>query len=188
MPSATAWDIKMDIISRQLAKARFKLIRLFNLTKCTALGTNYFSSGDLVINTQGKFDLGNNNLFEKGYDIEVSNGLFKIGSNNYFNKNVKIVCFDNITIGNNCLFADSVHIYDQNHNYEDVTSNIGDQGYKTSSVFIGDNVWIGAKATILSGVSIGCGAIIATGAVVTKNIPEMVIVGGVPAKIIGKRT
>jgi acetyltransferase-like isoleucine patch superfamily enzyme len=144
--------------------------------------------GDLVIHSGGKLDLGAKNIFEKGYDIEISNGLFKIGSNNYFNKNIKVACYENVTIGSNCLLADSVHIYDHNHNYDDITCNIKDQGYKTSPVVIGDNVWIGAKATILSGVAIGNGAIVATGAVVTRDVPEMVIVGGVPAKIIGKRT
>jgi acetyltransferase-like isoleucine patch superfamily enzyme len=49
---------------------------------------------------------------------------------------------------------------------------------------IGKNVWIGANATVLPGVTIGDGAIIAAGAVVTKEVPANVIVGGVPAKII----
>ena len=177
----------MDIISRQLAKARFKLIRLFNLAKCTASGTNYFSSGDLVIQHQGKFDLGIKNIFEKGYDIEISTGIFKIGSNNFFNKNIKVACHKSITIGNDCLLADSVHLYDHNHNFNDISCSIKDQGYSSSPIVIGDNVWIGAKATILSGVIIGSGAVVATGAVVTKNVPAMAIVGGVPAKIIGKR-
>jgi acetyltransferase-like isoleucine patch superfamily enzyme len=177
----------MNIFSRQLSKTHFMLLRLIYLRKCSAIGSNYFSIGDLVINTGGKFDLGTKNVFEKGYDIDISNGLFKIGSNNYFNKNIKIVCYENVTIGSNCLLADSVHVYDQNHNYDDITRNIRDQGYRTSPVVIGDNVWVGAKATILSGVTIGNGAIIAAGAVVTKDVPEMAIVGGVPAKIIGRR-
>ena len=154
---------------------------------CSAAGSNYVSIGELAIHSGGTFVLGAGNVFEKGYDIEISHGRFEIGSDNYFNKNIKIVCYENVTIGSNCLLADSVHIYDQNHKYADVTCNIKDQGYSTSPVVIGDDVWIGAKASILSGVTIGNGAIIATGAVVTKDVPEMAIVGGVPAKIIGKR-
>ncbi|MDE7464023.1 MAG: sugar O-acetyltransferase, partial [Clostridiales bacterium] len=49
---------------------------------------------------------------------------------------------------------------------------------------IGNNVWIGAHATILAGVTIGNGAVVAAGAVVTKDVPENAVVGGVPAKII----
>lgn len=177
----------MNLFCRQLAKTYFRLIKLIYLGKCSATGSNYLSLGELSIGSAGKFALGAGNIFKKGYDIEISNGQLKIGSGNYFNKNVKIVCFEMISIGNNCLLADSVHIYDHNHNYDDITSNIKDQGYSSSPVKIGDNVWIGAKATILSGVTIGNGAIIATGAVVTRDVPAMAIVGGVPAKIIGKR-
>ena len=53
---------------------------------------------------------------------------------------------------------------------------------------IGSNCWIGAKATILDGVHIGDGCIVAAGAVVTKSFPDNVIIGGVPAKIIKYRT
>lgn len=50
-----------------------------------------------------------------------------------------------------------------------------------------DYVWIGARATIMPGVTIGRGAVIATGAVVTKDVPEMAIVAGIPARVIGQR-
>lgn len=54
-------------------------------------------------------------------------------------------------------------------------------------VVIGDDVWIGARSIILKGVHIGKGAVIAAGAVVTKDVPEYAIVGGVPAKVIKYR-
>ena len=53
-----------------------------------------------------------------------------------------------------------------------------------SPIHIGKNVWIGSNSTILPGITIGDGAIVAAGAVVTKNVPENTVVGGVPAKII----
>ncbi|MEZ3485540.1 MAG: hypothetical protein K1W22_02795 [Lachnospiraceae bacterium] len=53
-------------------------------------------------------------------------------------------------------------------------------------IHIGKNVWIGANATILAGVSIGENAVVAAGAVVTKDVPDGVVVGGIPAKIIKK--
>ena len=57
---------------------------------------------------------------------------------------------------------------------------------KTKQVIIGNNVWVGANCTILKGVSIGNGAIIAAGAVVTGDVPEYTIVAGVPARVIKK--
>lgn len=80
----------------------------------------------------------------RGFDIEVKGHLF-IGSRNYFNKNVKIVCFDKISIGDDCLIADSMHIYDHDHRCEDTTKLISVQGYVTSPVAIGHNVWSAPK-------------------------------------------
>ena len=54
-------------------------------------------------------------------------------------------------------------------------------------VTIGDDVWIGFGACVLPGVSVGRGSIVAAGAVVTKDVPDWTIVGGVPAKVIGSR-
>ena len=60
-------------------------------------------------------------------------------------------------------------------------------GTKGGPVTIEDHVWIASRATILPGVTIGRGAVVAAGAVVTKDVPSMAIVGGVPAKVIGRR-
>ena len=61
------------------------------------------------------------------------------------------------------------------------------QDYIDASIVIEDDVWIGGGTTILAGVHIGKGAIIAAGAVVNKDVPEYAIVGGVPAKLLKKR-
>lgn len=65
--------------------------------------------------------------------------------------------------------------------------NQGDEGVSKGDIFIGDDVWIGFRSTILSGVTIGQGAIVAAGSVVTKSVPPYAIVGGVPAKVISYR-
>ena len=75
----------------------------------------------------------------------------------------------------------------EEHIYIDRNLPIKDQGKTYAPVTIKDNVWIGAKATILSGVTIGTGAIVGAGAVVTKDVPENSIVAGVPARIIKNR-
>ena len=76
-----------------------------------------------------------------------------------------------------------------NHNCENLNISIMEQGYEErKNVYIEDDVWIGARVTILPGVTVGAHSIIGAGAVVTKDVPEYVIVAGVPAKVIKMRT
>ena len=71
-----------------------------------------------------------------------------------------------------------------NHNFNDKTKRIDEQGVSTNSVVIGDDIWVGANAVILPGVTIGNHSVVAAGAVVTKDVPPHSLVAGVPAKII----
>ena len=68
-----------------------------------------------------------------------------------------------------------------------VLESVKDEAHSKGDIVIGDDVWIGYGATVMSGVHVGQGAVIATGAVVTKNIPPFEVWGGVPAKFIKKR-
>lgn len=87
-----------------------------------------------------------------------------------------------IRIGNNVDIAREVNIWTLEHDPKDDFHRT-----KGGDVIIGDYVWIASRATILPNVTIGKGAVIATGAVVTKDVPAMSIVGGIPAKVIGER-
>lgn len=98
-----------------------------------------------------------------------------------------IECSGGVTIGNDVSIAHSVTIMSEEHIYNSHDIPIKDQGVEYAHVHIEDDVWIGAKATILSGVTIGRGAIIGAGAVVVRDIPENSIAVGVPAKVIKKR-
>lgn len=71
-----------------------------------------------------------------------------------------------------------------NHNFSDKSLRIDQQGISTRSVVISDDVWVGANAVILPGVTIGTHAVVAAGAVVTKDVPPHTVVAGVPAKVI----
>lgn len=104
-----------------------------------------------------------------GEDSIIGNGIFIDGR-------------DTVKIGNHVDIASEVMIYNSEH---DVNSE--DFGATEGPVEIGDYVFIGPRAIILPNVSIGRGAVVAAGAVVTKDVPEFTIVGGVPAKEIGER-
>jgi len=87
-----------------------------------------------------------------------------------------------VTIGSHVNLAQGVVVTALNHNYSDTTLRIDEQGISTNPVTISDDVWIGANAVILPGVTIGKHVVVAAGAVVTKDVPDNCVVGGVPAK------
>ena len=88
------------------------------------------------------------------------------------------------TIGNDVMMGPDCIVYTKNHNFSDVNIPMNLQGdNEEKPVYIGDDVWIGARVIILPGVNIGSHSIIGAGAVVTKDVPEGVIVAGNPAVI-----
>jgi maltose O-acetyltransferase len=112
-----------------------------------------------------------------GYNIHV-------GENFYANFDCVFLDVCEIKIGDNCLIAPGVHIYTATHPL-DPYERISGTEYGIP-VTIGHNVWIGGRAIINPGVTVGNNVVIASGSVVTKDIPENVVVGGNPAKIIRK--
>ena len=106
-----------------------------------------------------------------------------IGQNSVVNKFCTLDCRGgDICIGDNVDIAQETNIWTLEH---DVCAN--DHGTKGGNVVIEHHVWIASRVTVLPGVHIGYGAIIAAGGVVTKDVPPMEIWGGVPAKKIGER-
>lgn len=110
-----------------------------------------------------------------GYNIHV-------GENFYANFDCVMLDVCRIEIGDNCLLAPGVHIYTATHPLDPELRLKGLESGKP--VRIGDNVWIGGRAIINPGVTIGNNVVVASGSVVTKDIPDNVVVGGNPAKII----
>jgi len=177
----------MNKIQRIFAYLNFLFLSLLLRGALETRGRNYVHRGEIVIHYKGKLEINDLNVINRNFDIEIK-GRLSIGSRNYFNKNIKIVCLEKIKIGDDCIIADSVHLYDHDHKYSDLGLLINEQGYITKPILIGNNVWIGAKATILKGVTIHDGAIIAANAVVNKDVPSNAIVAGNPAMIVKMRT
>ena len=116
----------------------------------------------------------------------LENARIEIGKSCGFNRFTMIDASDSIQIGNFVRVGPSCYITDHDHGHE-LGERICRQPLVSAAVTIHDDVWIGAGSTILKGVTIGAEAIVAAGAVVTKDVPPRTIVGGVPARVIGKR-
>ena len=137
------------------------------------LETRFSMGKDSQIEVNGKFYLG------AGSDIRIfDNAKLEIGSG-YSNGLVQIVCAKSIKIGNDVAIARDVIIRDT-----DAHDIIGNGREKSIPITIGNHVWIGTRAIIMKGVTVGDGAVIAAGAIVTKDVPSNKIVAGVPAKVI----
>ncbi|MBE6583910.1 MAG: transferase [Ruminococcaceae bacterium] len=93
-----------------------------------------------------------------------------------------------VTIGKDVMMGPEVVVYTSGHEFGSTDVPMMDQGFtETKPVVIGDDVWIGRRVIIMPGVTIGNGCIIGAGAVVTKDVPDYSVVGGVPAKILKSR-
>lgn len=110
-----------------------------------------------------------------------------IGANSGIGQYSFIGCGGGVQIGSNVIMGQYVSFHTENHLHEKLDEPIITQGVKRAPIVIEDDVWVGVKATFLSGVRVGRGSIVAAGAVVRGDVPPYSIVGGVPAKIIGHR-
>lgn len=109
----------------------------------------------------------------------------RIGSGTYIGRFAQINAWRSVTIGDNVLIADRVFISDSDHNYADIGIPVRLQSDSfLGAVHLRDGCWIGIGAVILPGVTVGRNSVVAANAVVTQDVPDFVVVGGVPARII----
>lgn len=119
----------------------------------------------------------------EGVRIEcLPNALLEIGHKSYINHDTEIRCREHISIGDHVSIAYGVRIQDSD--YHTMYREDGTAKLQTLPVVIEDNVWIGADATILKGVTIGEGSVVAARSVVTSSIPPCSLVVGNPARVI----
>lgn len=132
----------------------------------------------LQLKDEGQLIATGNVYFLYGANIQVNDsGKFSIGSNTYFNTGLIVRCYEGIELGRDCAVSFNVTIMD--YDAHSINGNDARQAVK-----IGNHVLLCANSTILKGVYIGDGAIIAAGSVVTSDVPAYTMVGGIPAKII----
>jgi acetyltransferase-like isoleucine patch superfamily enzyme len=158
-------------------------------SRCTSVGANVKCDGDIpLIVGNGKIIIGNNvfignkgawfitpNLYE--------NPVLKIGSNTSINYRTVISVECMVSIGDNCLIAEETKIFDNNSHSIDYR-NRRMTNKDAGPIVIENDVWIGMNSIILKNVTIGKGAVVAAGSVVTKDVATMTLVGGSPARFI----
>lgn len=149
-----------------------------------SIGKNFSSLGESMISCTdaGHLSVGNDCMLSAGCQLICRGGSLTIGNNVFIGKGVVVVCSDKIEIGNDALIAEYTVIRDQDHCVEERP--IRSSGFISTPIYIGDDVWIGAKSTILRGSLIGSGSVIGAHSLVRSQVPAFCLAAGCPAKIL----
>lgn len=130
------------------------------------------------IDNLGRIEVENCALFS-GVHLECwEDAAIRIGNGTYLNRNTEIVAARSVSIGRDCKIARDVIIMDTDQHA------LPNGRLVAEPVVIGDRVWIGARAIVLKGVSIGHDAVIGAGSVVTRDVPPGAVAAGVPARVL----
>lgn len=122
-----------------------------------------------------------------GTKVRAHEGEVRIGAKTVIGQECTITAFQHISIGRECIVADRVMLIDFDHGAAEVERPIRLQGIYKRDVRVGHNVWVGYGACFLRGVTVGDNAIVGTSAVVTSDVPDDAVVGGVPARVLRMR-
>ncbi len=170
------------IMNQRDARPRWYVRLLAPLYQHRGKGSKIYGSVRMDTPPYRKFSLGTHSVVESYSCINNAVGDVVIGDHTRIGIHNTII--GPVTIGSHVNLAQGITVTALNHNFENIKERIDSQGITTKQVVINDDVWIGANAVILPGVTIGLHAVVAAGAVVTTDVPENTVVGGVPAKII----
>jgi len=173
--------ILINICSILPRKIRVKLLESTRMTT----GTKGLVIRYILLSTLVKSIGDNVSIHPNVYLFNVDN--LSIGDNVSIHPMCYIEAKGGIELGSNISIAHSATLLSVNHIYSDVNIPIKDQGIQYNRLEVKSDVWIGAKSTILAGVTIEKGVVIAAGAVVTKSVNSHAVVAGVPAKLIKNR-
>ena len=122
-----------------------------------------------------------------GCKIRAHEGEISIGAKTVMGQECTISCYQHISIGRECIIADRAMLIDFDHGMVEVERPIREQGIYKRDVSVGHNVWMGYGACVLRGVVVGDNAVIGTNSVVTRDVADNAVVGGVPARVIRMR-
>jgi acetyltransferase-like isoleucine patch superfamily enzyme len=131
--------------------------------------------------------IGDGSTVNESVIIAANQGQVTVGQRSWIGPFCLVYGNGDVSIGDNVLVAAHTSINTVSHNFERCDMPINDQGIYCDPVTIHDDVWIGMNAVILQGVTIGRGAIVGAGAVVTRDVPPWSVVMGVPARVVSRR-
>jgi acetyltransferase-like isoleucine patch superfamily enzyme len=141
----------------------------------------------LEIDPGATLHLGRWSWLGHGTKIRVHEGEVRIGAKTVVGQECTVSAYQHVSIGRECIIADRVMLIDFDHGVVEVERPIRQQGIYKRDVRVGHNVWLGYGACILRGVTVGDNSIVGTNAVVTRDVPDNAVVGGVPARLIRMR-
>jgi len=139
------------------------------------------------IGRDAKVRLGRWSWLGHGCKVRAHEGEVSIGAKSVLGQECTISAYQHISVGRECIIADRVMMIDFDHGVVEVERPIRTQGIYKRDVNVGHNVWIGYGACLLRGVTVGNNSVIGTSAVVTCDVPDNAVVGGIPAKLIRMR-
>jgi len=122
-----------------------------------------------------------------GTKVRVHEGRVEIGAKSVLGQECTISAYKHVSIGRECIIADRVMLIDFDHGVTEVERPIRLQGIYKRDVHVGNNVWVGYGACILRGVTIGDNSVIGTSSVLTRDVPDDAVVGGIPARVLRMR-
>ena len=158
---------------RQRAWARWSLRRTSSVgSRAVVLGRPTVDATDLVVGTDFKIWSGHRKTLISGW------GPIRIGDRVFVNCGTVLISVRGITVGDDVALANEVYVMDSN------SHGVEGRSHVEAPVTIGDGTWVGARAMILPGVTIGKRVVVAAGSVVTRDVPDDVLVAGNPARVV----
>ena len=162
----------------------------FSYTSRIIVGYNVsFLQGAIVLADKiGLIEIGDNSTICRYSVVQSVGGNILIGRNSVIGDLCSVYGQGGLKIGEHVMISSGVRIVPNQHTFDDLNQPIAVQPCRSYGIIIKDDVWVGTNATILDGITVGTGAVIGAGSIVTNDVPDFAVVAGVPARILRYRT
>lgn len=180
---ATSIIVAKDVIINYAKSARIQVLKgRFLIGESDASTKQRTRKTEITLADNAQLTLHGDVILYEGVGVRITESAkLSIGDHTYINRSASIDCTQEITIGDYCAISDNVQILDSD--FHPMTYN-GKTSTMSKPIHIGNHVWIGRSAIILKGVTIGDGAIVGAGSIVTHDVPPGCLVAGNPARVI----